>query len=229
MPLFLLAVTSCKEDTLDVYNGDNYIHFTPVLNDKPSAEYNFALDGVTTAETEALVPVEMRIWGYLPDTDFNCSVSVDEKKTNAQPYEYEIAENTLFRAGHHVDTVWVKVRRNAQLLKTNYTLTFNLTAAGSGYVVGPAIYKSVEIRVMDKIVTKPLWWSTTQLLGEYTNLKYRLFNIFSGKLVTSIDNFSQIEFKKVAEDFKAWLKAEWDKGNKYYADDKTTPLYETIP
>ena len=80
-----------------------------------------------------------------------------------------------------------------------------------------------------KIETKPLWWSTTQLLGDYSDLKFRLFNIYSGKFVTSIDNYSQIEFKQVAEDFKAWLKEEWEKGNRYYADDKTTPLYDTIP
>lgn len=227
--MVFLAAVSCKEDTLDVYNGDNYVHFTPGINDQPAAEYNFALDGVTTSETEALVPVEMRIWGYLPETDFKCSVSVDAEKTNASSSDYVIDTDAVFRKGHHVDTLWVKVKRKAELLKTNYRLTVSMTTADNGYVVGPSIYKSVEIRVSDKIVTKPLWWSTTQLLGEYSHLKYRLFNIFSGKLVTSIDNFSQIEFKKVADDFKSWLQSEWDNGNKYYADDKTTPLYETIP
>lgn len=228
LPFVLLAV-ACQEDTLDVYHGDNYVHFTPGINDKPAAEYNFAYDGITTAETEALVPVEIRIWGYLPETDFKCHVSIDTEKSTAEASDYELEESTLFRTGNHVDTLWIKVKRNAQLLKTDYKLVVNMTSAENAYVVGPAKYKSVEINVVDKIETKPLWWSTTQLLGDYSDLKFRLFNIYSGKFVTSIDNYSQIEFKQVAEDFKTWLKGEWEKGNRYYADDKTTPLYDTIP
>lgn len=229
LPLIFLAVVSCKEDTLDVYNGDNYVHFAPGMTDMPSAEYNFAYDGVTTAETEALVPVELRIWGYLPKTDFKCFVSVDTEKSTANEADYEIEDYAVFRAGCHVDTLWVKVKRNAQLLKTNFKLVVNMTSADEDYVVGPAIYKSAEIKVLDKIENQPLWWATTQFLGDYSDLKFRLFNIYSGKFVTTIDNYSQIEFEQVAADFKAWLKAEWDKGNKYYANDKTTPLYDTIP
>ena len=84
LPFAFLAAVSCKEDTLDVYHGDNYVHFTPGLDNAPYAEYNFALDGKTTAETEADVPVEIRIWGYLPETDFRCNVSVNAEATTAK-------------------------------------------------------------------------------------------------------------------------------------------------
>ena len=229
LPILLLAAVSCKEDTLDFYNGDNYVHFTPSVNGNPEAEYNFALDGVTTEETEALVPVELRIWGYLPTADFKCFVSIDDKKTNAESSDYEIGEAAVFRTGMHVDTLWVKVKRHSELLKTNYRIVINMDSAENNYVVGPAIYKSVEIKVIDKIVSEPLWWSTTSHLGKYSDLKYRLFNIFSGKFVTSIDKYTDIEFRQVAADFKAWLQAEWAEGNEYKADDNETPLYDTIP
>lgn len=229
LPFAFLAAVSCKEDTLDVYHGDNYIHFTPGLDNAPYAEYNFALDGKTTAETAADVPVEIRIWGYLPETDIRCNVSVKADATTAKPSDYEVTEQTVFRKGHHVDTLWVKVKRNEKLLNTDFKVSVVMTSADNSYLVGPAIYNTATVRVRDFIEKQPSWWSTTQFLGDYSHLKYRLFNIFSGRVVLSIDRYSQIEFKQVALDFRQWLMEEWQKGNKYYADDNTTPLYDTIP
>ena len=78
MPFILLAAASCKEDQLDVYNGADYVHFTPSINDIAEATYNFATDGKTTREESVQIPVEIRLWGYLPVEDFICNYSVDK-------------------------------------------------------------------------------------------------------------------------------------------------------
>ena len=84
--------------------------------------------------------------------------------------------------------------------------------------------------MIDKIEGAPSWWATTPALGEYTDLKYRVFNYYLGKVLLNIDNYTSITFKEEALRFKKWWKEEWEKGNHiYYDKDGVTPLYETIP
>ena len=228
LPFFLLAAASCKEDTLDVYNGADYVHFTPSLNDIPEAEYNFALDGKTTDETEVNVPVEIRLWGYLPKTDFQCNISLIPKKTNALASDYVKPEYATFRAGYHVDTLWVNVKRRPELLTTDYHLVLQMDATSDDHVVGPAKYNTVTIHVYDQIKTAPAWWATTQALGDYSPMKYRVLNIFLGKVLRNLDEYTNITFKEKALEFKQWWQDNWD-AYEYYASDGTTPLYDTIP
>lgn len=229
LPLLLL-VFSCKEDTLDVYTGDNYVHFTPIVSDNPVVEFNFAYDGETTRETEFKVPVEIRLWGYLPEKDFKCKVVVVDEKTTAPVSSFDISSETVFRKGFHVDTLWVNVKRNEKLLKTNYTIALRLEGADDNHIVGPAKYDTAIINVIDKIHIPPVWWATTPELGEYSDIKYRMFNFYLGKVLQNLDDYTSITFKEEALAFKNWWKEEWEKGNHiYYSSDGVTPLYETIP
>lgn len=232
LPLILLAAVSCKEDTLDVYNGDNYVHFTPSLKGNPEVEYNFALDGATTSETEVKVPVEIRIWGYTPETEFKCYISVDEKGTTAAENDYELPEYVVFREGidRAVDTLWVTVKRRAKLLATNYTISVKMDATSDDHVVGPAIYNTVKVHVYDRIQNPPTWWGAhLSEVGEYSPMKYRVLNIFLGKVLRNTDEFGGgMAFKAKMLEFKQWWKNNWQ-SYEYYAEDGTTPLYDTIP
>ena len=226
IPILLLAV-SCKEDTLKVYNGDNYIHFTPGINDKVEPEYNFALDGMTTRETEASIPVEVRLWGYLPLEDFKYNVGVDDK-TTAVESDYINPGHGVFRAGYHVDTLWVTVKRRQELLSTDYKVVINMKDAEDGFVVAPAKYTQVTVTVKDELPNEPVWWGTPQDMGDYSPVKYRLLNIYLGKVLADLDGYTNITFKAEALRFKNWWKENWASYT-YYDADGTTPLYETIP
>ena len=227
LPVCLAVLSSCKEDTLDVYNGSDYVHFTPSVNDAPEANFNFALDTKTTRETEALIPVEIRLWGYLPTEDFTCKVSVD-KSTTAAASNYDDPVSATFRKGAHVDTLWVKVKRNQKLLATDYKIVINMDDAGENHVVAPAKYQKVTIVVKDEIPSEPMWWGTTQNFGEYSPIKYRLLNLYLGKVLVNLNEYTNITLKEEALNFKQWLKDNWDT-YKYYAADGVTPLYDTIP
>ena len=230
MPFILLAAASCKEDQLDVYNGADYVHFTPSINDIAEATYNFATDGVTTREESVEIPVEIRLWGYLPVEDFICNYSVDKQKTTAQPSDYVEPSTSVFRAQQPVDTLWVTVNRKEQLLATDYRVVVNLDSAGEKHIAQPVKYLSVTIHVQDKIDHEPIWWGTTQDLGKYSPIKYRLFNLYLGKMLRDLNEYTNITFKQEALAFKAWLKENWDNGTyKYYAEDGKTPLHDTIP
>ncbi|MBE6250166.1 MAG: DUF4843 domain-containing protein [Bacteroidales bacterium] len=232
LPLILLAVVSCKEDTLDVYNGDNYVHFTPSLNGTPEVEYNFALDGMTTAETEVMVPVEIRLWGYTPEAEFKCFLSTVKDKTTAKDSDYHLPEFTLFREGKEraVDTLWVTVKRREKLLDTDYRISVKMDATSDAHIVGPAIYNTVTIHVYDKIQNTPSWWGAhTSDIGAYSAMKYRVLNIFLGKVLRNTDEFGGgMAFKAKMLEFKQWWKDNWD-SYEYYAEDGTTRLYDTIP
>ena len=232
LPFALIALVACKEDTLDVYHGDNYVHFTPSLNGTPEVEYNFALDGITTAETEVRVPVEVRLWGYTPETEFKCFVSVAEKGTTASSSDYILPEYALFRAGKEraVDTLWVTVKRRPDLLATDYRIVINMDGTSDDHIVGPAMYNSVKVHVFDKIQTAPAWWGAhISDVGEYSPMKYRMLNIFLGKVLKNTDEFGGgMAFKAKIQEFKQWWKDNWE-SYKYYAKDGVTPLYDTIP
>ena len=227
LPVCLAVLSSCKEDTLDVYNGPDYVHFTPSINDVPEVSYNFALDGKTTRETEAVIPVEIRIWGYLPKEDFLCNVSVDAAST-ALSSDYENPVSATFRTGAHIDTLWVKVKRRAKLLETDYKLVINMDDAGDKHVVAPVKYQKVTVTVKDEITSEPMWWGTTQNFGEFSPIKYRLLNIYLGKVLVNLNEYTNITLKQMALDFKKWLQDNWET-YKYYDADGVTPLYDTIP
>ena len=228
LPFILLAAVSCKEDELEVYNGPDYVHFTPGVNDRAEAIYNFATDGETTREETAKIPVELRLWGYLPKADFLCHYSVNKEKTTAVASDYQEPSTSVFRKGYHVDTLWVSVNRKKELLATDYKLVVNLDSAEGEHLTQPAKYLSVTVHVQDMIHNEPVWWGTTQDMGKYSPIKYRLFNIYLGKMLRNLNEYTNITFKQEALAFKAWLKTNWET-YKYYDEDGTTPLYDTIP
>lgn len=190
---------------MPVYHGDNYLHFTPGINDKAEVSYNFALDGKTSTETEVAIPVQIRLWGYLPETDVKCMVSVSDKETTAAASDYVKPEFAVFRQGKDVDTLWVNVRRRPELLQTDYKIVVDFVEADNGFVVAPAKYTSVTIHVIDELPNVPVWWETTQALGAYSPMKYRLFNIYMNRVVVDITSYTVDGFKAEVAKFKQWL------------------------
>lgn len=225
--LLALALTSCREDKLKVWHGEDYVHFTPGNDDSVSAEYNFAY-GETTREKYADIPVQIRLWGYLPESDFECSFV--EAEGSSLPSGCEFPRTSVFRAGHDADTLWVRVRRNDDLLATAYAFEIKFEGA-EDHVVAPAKYSSVVVRVKDSLPeTAPAWWNTTQALGAYSPMKYRVLNIYLGRVLTSLDGYTAMGFAEEAASFKAWWKKQWEAEMYRYYDTVTgLPLYETIP
>ncbi len=224
-----ISVSSCKEDTLDVYNGDNYVHFFPNSSDKVEHSYNFAL-GKTTREDNFTVAVPIRLWGYLPERDFECMVSIVDSITTAKPSDYEKPLKTVFRKGYPSDTLFVTVNRKPQLLETDYVLGIHLDSASDGHVAAPSQYLTARISVTDKIVVRPVWWETTNAFGVYSDIKFRLLNCYLGRYLNNLDGYTTITLKEEALRFRAWLKEKFESGELvYYAEDGQTPLYQTIP
>ena len=225
-----LALAGCKEDTLKTYSGENYVHFKPDANDVVAAEYNFAT-GETTRETEYSIPVDVRLWGFLPETDFTFTTEIVTDGTTALPADYELQPQQTFRAGEAEGKFHLTVRRRPELLATNYRVVVRMVSADGGHVVAPLAYTTVSITVKDDLSSlKPQWWATTQALGSYSDIKFRVLNIYLGHFLKNLNGYTDITFKEEALKFKAWWKQQWGEGNYKYCDtDGITPLYDTIP
>ncbi len=227
--LFALSLAGCKEDSLETYSGENYVHFEPDANDVVSASYNFAL-GETTREERYDIPVPVRLWGFLPDEDFTFTTEIVSEGTTALPSDYAAPQPQVFRKGEPSGTFFLTVYRRPELLATDFTIVVKMVSA-ENHVVAPSCYASLTIKVTDDLSgSRPVWWNTTPALGEYSDVKFRIFNIYLGRFLQKLDGYSQIAFKNEALKFKAWWKEQWDEGNyRYYDSDNITPLYETIP
>lgn len=228
--LFLLAVSvACKEAQLGTYSGENYVHFFPDGNDAVKADYNFAEMGTTREET-AEIPLKVRLWGFLPEADFEIVAEVVETGTTARPSDYENTSAQIFRKGAAESQYLLKVHRRPELLSTDYVIKLKLVSA-QGHVVAPSSYTTATVTVKDDLSGKmPLWWNTTTDLGPYSEIKLRLFNYYLGFFLENLDNYTAITFKQEALKFKTWLKEKFDDGNfVYYDSDGVTPLYQTIP
>lgn len=223
-------LTACREEQLNVYDGDNYAHFTYMDDKSPqTVTFNFATDAPLAREGK--VAVRLTLWGYLPQTDASYRVSVVEEKTTARLHtDYEPLATGIFHAGQAEDVYEVSVKRNEELLHTDYTLTLSLDEM-EHCLIGPAGYRQATIRVTDQL-TQPVWWnqSAASRLGVYSAMKYRVFILFmKGEILESLDRYTGIEFAQLISDFKSWWQQEWAKGNyRYYDTDGKTPLYETI-
>ena len=228
--LLLLGLTACSEEQLSTYEGNHYVHFTPMEDDKPQLTvFNFATQAPLTQEGE--VEVGITLWGFQLEQDAACRVSaVNDKTTAIEGTDYATLQPGVVHQGVPTDTYCVTVYRNAELLNTDYTLTLCLDEV-DGCKVGPMEYRYATLQVTDR-VTQPKWWeqSVAANLGKYSDLKYRVFIIFmDGKILESLDAYTGIEFVRLIADFKSWWKTEWEKGNYHYYDaDGQTPLYETI-
>ena len=225
-----VAFVGCKEDTLKTYSGENYVHFKPDANDVVAAEYNFAT-GETTRETEYSIPVDVRLWGFLPEDDFSFTTEIVADGTTAVPADYVLHPQQTFKAGEAEGKFHITVRRREKLLETDYKIVVRMVSADGGHVVAPSAYTTVTISVKDDLSSlKPQWWATTKALGSYSDIKFRVFNIYLGRFLKNLNGYTDITFKEEALKFKAWWKQQWDEGNyRYYDTDVTTPLYDTIP
>ncbi len=232
--LALMAVLAmsfgCKEAEIKTYDGDNYMFFT-YMNDRSAQTYEFNFATQAALEMTGQVPVSLSLWGFMLAQDVTYYLSVDPENTTAVANtDFVPVSQGVFHKENVVDTLWLEVKRNADLLATDFTIVLRLDAV-DGCVVGPAEYKTATVRVRD-VVEEPSWWSnaTANRLGEYSDIKYRVFIIFmDGEILENLDAYTGIAFGQLITDFKAWWKEQWAEGNyQYYAVDGITPLYETI-
>lgn len=223
-------MTSCSEEQLKTYDGERYLHFTAAADrQEQHVTFNFATQAPLS--TEADVPVSLTLWGFPFEQSATYRVSiVSEGTTGQESTDYTPVGTGSFGAHLATDTFYIHVRRNAELLNTNFQLRLQLEQADE-YQVGPQEYRCVTVNVVDEL-TEPQWWSQSIAgkLGAYSPVKHRLLIIFmDGEVFTSIDHYTGIQFNQLISQFKSWWRSQWELGKyHYYTDDQTTPLYETI-
>lgn len=150
--LSVLLFSSCKEDTIDVYNGETNIYFSlkrwdggsnglsytitdfPVEEELYSASWSsireardsilvsMALDGTDEGEKVELIPVNVS--GNITDYDRKIEFNIDLQSTTAVPEEDFKAEG-LIPAGKRIGAIAVRLNR-VSFRDTTLSMSFNL-------------------------------------------------------------------------------------------------------
>ena len=158
----LFVLTSCSEEQLDVYNGDNYVYFTYMSDKSPQKiTFNFATDAPLLRE--GTVKVKMTLLGYLLEENATCDISaVGEKSTARSGIDYAPLTSGIFHSGLAEDTYEVTVYRNEDLLNTDYTLTLSL----DGEIL-ESLDKYTGIEFVNLIADFKAWWKDQWQQGNY--------------------------------------------------------------
>lgn len=225
VPAFLF---SCSREEIPVYSGKNYLFFT-YGDDRgvQKQDFNFAYDAPLVRSAQA--KAHLSLWGMPGENAFEYSAGVvDSLTSGCEGTDFEISEGS-FGAGLAEDVYYFTVKRNEELLKTDFTI--RLVLKGSEYAeIEPFEYSVADIHVYDK-VEEPSWWklSIAGRLGPYSDIKYRVFIIYmNGKILENLDDYTGIEFDALIADFRSWWKEKWDDGEFVYYDDSGNPVYESI-
>ena len=189
--LLLISFFACQEKDLKLFDGGNEIFFEKfyiderppgtVEADSTVASFFFYPDG--TQKIKA--PLVLCLSGRLLEKDASFKIKVVEDLTTANPDEYTISENYVFRAK--------EIPEDATCVTDTINIDINLSNRLSGLENGVVLVVElipneqigvgqIERRRAKIILTtqaaKPDWWDnevTNNLLGEFSNKKYKLF------------------------------------------------------
>lgn len=164
IPILLLAA-ACNEnenilsyDTKDAYIYFAYPHPDSRVQEKflDSVEYNFALDEDLTL-TEKRIAIPIRIAGDSKPQDRTYTFQVVADQSTYNPNLVTLT-NPVIRANQFVDTLYITIKRDAELQEAQQQLVLTMVENES-FMVGHEFNRTMKIKFSD-ILTEPRWWNT---------------------------------------------------------------------
>lgn len=221
----ILSLASCKEDTLDVFGSERYIHFT----EDQTKEFRYSFATAAPGTSEYTIKLPMEFIGRSLESDLNFSVSVvsnGDLASTAATTDYTIGQ-TVFHKDSFKDSLNVTLR-NSDALSTEKRLTLRLTE-NENFKLGPE-KNCVAVIYFSNVLSKPSWWAGTiekTFLGEYSDIKYQHFIVATG--VTDLEGMETLKIKALVTSFIYYLRDLAEKGTPAYESDGKTELLATIP
>ena len=85
----LFVLTSCSEEQLDVYNGDNYVYFTYMSDKSPQKiTFNFATDAPLLREGTVKVKMTLLGWRKTPTKSPSIAMKTCSTQTTPLPFHW---------------------------------------------------------------------------------------------------------------------------------------------
>ena len=168
----LFVLTSCSEEQLDVYNGDNYVYFTYMSDKSPQKiTFNFATDAPLLRE--GTVKVKMTLLGYLLEENATCDISAVGEKSTA----LDAVENCLVGPAEYKHVTIQVTDRISQPVWWNQSSAANLgTYSDMKYRVFiifmdgeilESLDKYTGIEFVNLIADFKAWWKDQWQQGNY--------------------------------------------------------------
>lgn len=179
-----LALVSCEEKGLLVNSNDvSYLRFTKnMTKDTTTVSFKMYNEG-----EDALIPVEVTVYGRMLEEDLHFNVDIDESRTTLGSDLYELPGDCVINKGELTGTITVKLKNSPELRTSTKKLAVRFVEA-DGVKQGDWAYSRAMITVTDRLF-KPDWWSVNDAgtdadpgnsvdwfyLGEYSETKYQMF------------------------------------------------------
>lgn len=201
----VLFAGSCAKSEVETYDSKSKLWFTE--KDKDNNIVNNIVKSFShfPGSETLMVPFEINVIGTIPDRDMPYRVVVVDTLTTAVAAEYVLPENTVFRAGRTVDTLWVQLVKSARMDEQEVALTLHV-AENENFTNGYYKRQSVVV-AFNNITTRPDWWTTTiekAYLGTYSKEKFDAFYFFTG--LNTIEGISSSELREILLDFKEHIR-----------------------
>lgn len=172
------GLTACSTDEIDKWTDKGYVWFT-----EENVDFSFRLFPEVGEGDTYLVPVPITVASTVADRDRVVEVEVVREPSDSRTH-YEIQRPVLFRAGHIVDTMYVKVENGAHLYKVSDTITFKALASADFDIGIPE--KTTTNLCLYNGYPKPEWWDDSYgcntYMGKFSQLKMEVFIAVMGDM-----------------------------------------------
>lgn len=221
----LMAFSSCKEDSIEVFGDQNYIHF----KQESKKPYRFSFATVPGA-TEYELEIPMSLIGKTLTSDKAYKVEVVTKGsdivTTASSASFSLPESPIFRKGLVEDTLKVVLTDNAELAEEKVLVL--AVADNDNFLVGP-VKNQQAIIYLSNFFVQPDWWDddmASVFLGSYSDIKYREFIVATG--ASDLSDMSAAQVQAYVITFIYHLRSLDEQGNTLYEADGVTKVLDTI-
>jgi hypothetical protein len=195
------GLSSCQEETIPLYSGENYIQFVKNLRTDSTIVAFLAAPGAT--ELDSFLIVKTTGLGYPVETPYK--ISVDRQFTTAiEGTHFKLPEKMTFKSWAMRDTLPVTFYRTADMKTNSFRLVLRVEE-NDAFKPGQVQYQYKVFVVHDKIA-QPTWWTvsiTRSYLGPYSDLKYQKFIEATG--IADMTGATPSELRVRALQLKYWL------------------------
>lgn len=206
LAIFILLLSSCNEESIKRYVGEDYVYFEKENTD--SLTFSFAYDEKLTQGT---VKIPVNFITKISNRERAYKIKFAEDVSTAlQGRDFiKIQEEQALKAGKSADTLVITVLKSDELKDKIVTAVFEIQQ-NDEFIPAFDTYSKARIIISDKL-ERPAWWNDWHVangLGTYSKKKYKLFIEITGEYNLDYENRDDMDYSKMRYlllKFKNWL------------------------
>jgi len=196
----LLAVTSCKKQSLVTYNAADNIYFNFISDTSPrlySDTTNVTFSFSSDAVKDTIVRIPVQVTGVASKADRAFQLSVDANSTAVANTDYVLPSTLVIPAGQISDSIAITFKRTAAIKDHSVFLALRLQAndqfktqlqirsryANDLSIIEPgdtSQMQTFKIILSDMLQAGPYWTNYSYYFGDFSEKKVRLMNQIIG-------------------------------------------------